>query len=331
MGVSAKFLRALSVMFASNTFSLRAGDHVTEEFPVITGLREGGVLSPLLFSLFISDMPASILCPFTCSEFHRYLVRDPELYGQPLPGLLYADDLILLTLTEDALRIRLSRLNKYAKQNSLTVNVKKSEVVVFGSSQASPTFTFGREHLPLRRSCKYLGIWFECSGTWSVLTKEVTARFNGATVVFFQLCRKLRLSRLDQIHKLARSLLFSVLYGAEFLTDLSVCVRLEQCFVRGVRRFFGLPNGVSNAAIRLLFPDVCFTTLILRRKFSLLLRSLTPSDTYFRPAVMYDREFLLYRHDTGFSFALRSWLAQLHLDRVFWSTAQCSYGSYGVQ
>jgi hypothetical protein len=262
-------------------------------------------------------MPASVLCPFTDGEFHRFLVRDPELHGNPLPGLLYADDLILLTLTEDALHIRLARLKKYARVNDLTVNVRKSEVVVFGVSNATPVFMFNGEHLPLRRSCKYLGIWFDWSGAWTVLSKEVTAKFNAATVVFFQLCRKLRLARLDQVYKLAQSLLFSVLYGTEFLTDLNVVIQLEQCFVKGVRGFYGLPNGVSNVAIRLLFPDFCLTTLILRRKFSLLLRALTPSDTYFRPAMLFDREFLLYRYNTGYSFVLRDWLGQLGLGHVF--------------
>jgi hypothetical protein len=324
LGVTTKFLRALSVMFSGNTFSLRAGDMVTTDYPVITGLREGGVLSPLLFSLFIADMSDTVLCPFTAQEFHRHLVRDPVLQGRPLPGLLYADDLILLTLTEGALRIRLTRLNRYARLNCLTVNVKKSEVVLFGSQCSSPVFTFNGEELPLRRSCKYLGIWFESSGFWSVLTKEVLAKFKAAVVVFFQLCRKLRLSRLDQVHRLSHSLLFSVLYGVEFLTSVSAAMQLEQCFYRGVRRFYGLPNGVSNTAIRLLFPNICVTTLILRRKFSLLLRSLRPSDTYFQSAVLFDRETLLYQHGMGYSFILRDWLSQLNLEHVFLSMDRTS-------
>ncbi len=274
MGIPRKFLRALGVMFSGNTFCLRAEDCVTEAFPVITGLREGGVLSPLLFSLFISDMEESVLCPFTEEEFARTLCRDPELHGTVIPGLLYADDLILFALSENALRLRLTRLKRYAISQSLTVNVKKSEIVVFGLSRPTFVFRFNGDDLPLRRSCKYLGIWFASSGSWAILQKELTAKFQAAVVSFFSLCRKLRISRLDHVHKLSQSLLFSVLYGAEFITDVSFVPCIENLFVRGVRKFYGLPNGVSNVAIRLLFPDVCVASLLLRNKFSLLLRAL---------------------------------------------------------
>jgi hypothetical protein len=83
-----------------------------------------------------------VLCLFTTREFHRALVRDPVLGGLPVPGLLYADDLIILTLTADALRC-LKRLKRYAQENCLTVNVKKSVVVVFGREHVETTFLFG--------------------------------------------------------------------------------------------------------------------------------------------------------------------------------------------
>jgi hypothetical protein len=65
---------------------------------MFTGLREGSVPSPLLFSLFISDISDEVIRPFGQGEF---LKRDPELNGVPIPGLLYADDLVLFCLTGD--------------------------------------------------------------------------------------------------------------------------------------------------------------------------------------------------------------------------------------
>ncbi len=249
MGVSAKFLDALCVMFEGNSFTLRADDQVTDSFPVITGLREGGVLSPLLFSLFISDMSVRVLRPFSVADFASSLSRDPELSGYPIPGLLYADDLILVALTENSLRIRLRYLAVYARENDLCVNVQKSEVVVFGSKSRDFCFKFAGEVLPVRSACKYLGIWFDSSGSSRLLQKEITAKFKAAVPTFFSLCRRLHMSRLDHVFKLASSLLFSILYGVEFLEDPSICFQLESLFFRGVRKFFGLPSGVSNLAI----------------------------------------------------------------------------------
>ncbi len=129
MGVSDKFRRCLCAIFYRNTFSIRSGDKVMHEFSVTTGLREGSVLSPLLFSLFISDVGSEVLRPFGRQEF---LKQDPCLNGVPIPGLLYADDLVIFCLTGDLLWERLRRLADYACDNQLTVNVSKCEVVVFG-------------------------------------------------------------------------------------------------------------------------------------------------------------------------------------------------------
>ena len=48
MGVSGRFLRFLKALYQDN--SCRVGDKLSEEFVVNTGLRQGCVLSPLLFS-----------------------------------------------------------------------------------------------------------------------------------------------------------------------------------------------------------------------------------------------------------------------------------------
>ncbi len=91
LGVSSRFRRSLNSIFTNNTFAIRQGSQVTSEFPVTTGLHEGSVLSPLLFILFMSNIKSSILHPFARAEFWK---KDPELNCVPVPGLLYADDLV---------------------------------------------------------------------------------------------------------------------------------------------------------------------------------------------------------------------------------------------
>ncbi len=91
-GVSSRFRRCINSTFVGNTFSIRSGAQVTREFPVTTGLHEGSVLSPLLFVLFMSDVGESVLRPFSRGDF---LKCDLSLNCIPVPGLLYADDLVL--------------------------------------------------------------------------------------------------------------------------------------------------------------------------------------------------------------------------------------------
>jgi hypothetical protein len=197
LGVSDKFRRGLCAIFHRNSFVIRSGNKVTEEFPVTTGLREGSVLSPLLFSLFISDITHNVLQPF---GRHDFLKRDPTLNGVPIPGLLYADDLVLFCLTGDNLRERLRRLADYACQNQLTVNVSKCEVVVFGGSRGGVgQFKYNNQAMPLRTSCKYLGVWLDADRTGRSLRNALFEKFRAATPVFFSLCRRMRIASLDRV------------------------------------------------------------------------------------------------------------------------------------
>ena len=55
-GVSGKFLVMLQALYLENSVEVKIGDKQSDHFPVNTGLRQGCVLSPLLFSLYINGL-----------------------------------------------------------------------------------------------------------------------------------------------------------------------------------------------------------------------------------------------------------------------------------
>jgi hypothetical protein len=313
MGVSPRFRRSLCSIFESNTFSLRSGEKVTKEFPMSTGLREGSVLSPLLFILFISDACDTVLRPFGRTD---YLQRDPCLNSIPVPGLFYADDLVLICLTADGLRERLRRLKRFAEDNCLVVNVSNCEVVVFGRGPVSFKFKFNKEYVPVRASCKYLGVWLDQTLNGRALSESIRHKFKAGVPVLFSLCRRLQLSRLDLVYRLANSLLFSLLYGVEFLLNLNVMRECERAWWAGVRSFYGLPNGVSGAFLQLLFPRFSLTARASEAKFRLLLRGTRTVDTLLPEAILCDRVVLFREHRRGFTQGLKEWAEQLGLSSI---------------
>jgi hypothetical protein len=219
----------------------------------------------------------------------------------PILGLLYADDLVLICLPGELLRERLRRLASYAAANDLTVNVAKCEIVVFGKQSGHGKFRFNSEIIPTRTSCKYLRVWLDADRSGRKLKNAIFEKFRAVTPVFFDLCRRMRISDLDSIFRLARALLFSLLYGAEFLFSLDISKRCEATWWRGVRMFFGLPNGVSNVSLSLLFPQFSLVHQVLLAKLSLSLKALRPLPTLFPEAAIFDRGVLLERHRVGFS------------------------------
>jgi hypothetical protein len=307
-GMSARFGRALHALFENNTFVLRFASGVTEEFRVNSGLREGSVLSPLLFSLFIADMERSVLQPFDPSVNFQF--QDFKVLGVPVPGLLYADDLIILARSQLALRKRLKRLESYVARNKLTVNVAKCEIVVFGGNQSDFSFRFLGEPVPVRTSCKYLGVSFGDRSGIGFHFGLFPSRFASSVTVFFQLMQKLQVSNLKLLARLSSSLLLSTLYGVEFASNSGLAADLSSSFRRGIRSFFGVPSRVSNDFLFMLFPDFCFDLFIAKRKLGYLRRMSEPTDTLAAAFFLADRTEDFPR-GFGFSSDLLAFLADL--------------------
>ncbi len=323
MGVSAKFRGCICAIFYKNTFALRAGTKVTREFPVTTGLREGSVLSPLLFSLFIADMTNDVLSPFD-----SFLQCDPSLNNVRIPGLLYADDLVLISLSADLLRTRLHRLADYAFRNKLTVNVSKCEVVCFGGGRVGHgSFRYNRQLIPVRTSVKYLGVWVDADRSGRSLCNSVLEKFRAGVPVFFGLCRRMRIAEIPRVYQLAQALLFSLLYGAEFVFDAEVIRRCEVAWWKGVRQFYGLPNGVSNSTLALLFPEFSLLHKVMLGKVSLMCRGLRALPTLLPEALIFDRGCLFPKHGVGFTQGLHDWGSLLGLTNAHLALDRAAFAS----
>ena len=127
--------------------------------PIISnlGLKQGCPLSPMLFNLYIDDI----------KEIYDDLCEPVTLQSTKLNHFLYADDLVILSLSKEGLQRCLDKTHIYAKTNLLTISVMKSKSIVFNGSGKflRDTFHIGDENIePVQEFC-YLGVDFKCSGT----------------------------------------------------------------------------------------------------------------------------------------------------------------------
>ena len=100
------------------------GDEQTEWFDLSTGVRQGCVMSPILFSLFINGLAKKINAETKGIKVGERRVR----------LLLYADDIVLLAESAKDLQKMLDIVTQYSRQWRFRVNPKKgkSEVMLFG-------------------------------------------------------------------------------------------------------------------------------------------------------------------------------------------------------
>jgi hypothetical protein len=110
-------IRILANMYTSNFVCISWGGTTTDYFSVINGVKQGAVLSPVLYCVYIDDL----LLLLSRAGVGCYI-------GQHFVGALaYADDLVIIAPTASALRRLLVLCESYAREYCISFNALKSK------------------------------------------------------------------------------------------------------------------------------------------------------------------------------------------------------------
>ena len=153
IGVSTKLLNMLKAMYKSVRASVRWNGIISEPFDCPKGLKQGCILSPLLFSLLIDEVAAYIYS----KGMHgiQILSNAKEIFC-----LLFADDVALLATSPHGLQNQLNNLATKSKELGLTVNLKKTKIMVFrkgGFLGKNERWHYEGNKLEVVNKFKYLG------------------------------------------------------------------------------------------------------------------------------------------------------------------------------
>lgn len=131
------------------------------------GVCQGGILSPLIFILYIRRLNI--------------------ILGPQVKNLQFADDLVVyasgsnLSQTVQIINDALVNLYKYFSYLDLSVNQSKSKVVVFGKQCHNMlNVQYNNCALPISPEVKFLGVLFTYNLTWNNYIKQIISKANKA-------------------------------------------------------------------------------------------------------------------------------------------------------
>ena len=144
------------------------GDCLSSSFRSYVSLRQGDTLSPNLFNIYINDLL-------------NYIQVDkdtPYMKDKIVNCLLYADDLVLLSQSEEGLQKSVDGLNRFCKEWKLTVNMDKTKIVVFNKAGKLVQTNVKLKNVKIGDSkvYKYLGIQFTSSGKFGPAKNDLLQR-----------------------------------------------------------------------------------------------------------------------------------------------------------
>ena len=160
-GVGGKLLNAIKSMYVDSEACVRINGMEGEWFKVNSGVRQGCVMSPWLFNLYMDGVIKELLMGMEM-EGVKMKMNGAEW---KVPCLLYADDLVLCGESEESLSRLVERFGRICKRRGLKVNVDKSKVMVIGKERTPCRILLDGEQLEQVSEFKYLGYMLDERGT----------------------------------------------------------------------------------------------------------------------------------------------------------------------
>ena len=188
---------------------------------IVCGVPQGSILGPLLFNLYINDLPNASL----------FSVR------------LFADDACLLYTNKDPIIVEktvnqhLKHINNWLKINKLSINYTKTNFKIFSRSKIDFKFNIQMEGNKIEqvKEVRYLGVYLDHKLKWNKHIEIIKSKLCRASYVLSKLRHYVDLGTLKMVYY---SLVYPHLnycvsaWGGVCKTNLQPIVRLQKKILR---------------------------------------------------------------------------------------------------
>ena len=114
-------MKLLREMYENNQMYVKLTSGLTQPFITTVGVKQGCVLSPLIFNLFITDLPDHF-----DDQCDPVIINDHKVQA-----LMFSDDVMVLSQSASGLKRAIKITVDYFKCINLSINFSKTQVMIF--------------------------------------------------------------------------------------------------------------------------------------------------------------------------------------------------------
>ncbi|GAB1603816.1 hypothetical protein Ahia01_000662900, partial [Argonauta hians] len=254
LGCPPRFLDMIVQLHQGKLGQIRLNGDLSDPFPIANGVKQGCVLAPSLFSIFmmleqamegIEDDEGTVFIRYRLDgdlfNFRRLQAHSKTLQ-HAFRDLLYADDAAIVAHSESSLQLLISRFAEAAQLFGLEVSLSKTVVLhqpAPGEVYHPPHITINGSVLRVVQQFCYLGSTITSNAK---IDKELDSRLAKGNSAFGRLRGRVwnnrHLRRRTKIHVYRAVVLSNLLYGSEYWVTyrrhLKVLERFHQRCLRSI-------------------------------------------------------------------------------------------------
>jgi exonuclease III len=272
-----EFILMLKLWYTNCSAQIRWGNALSASFKVMAGVRQGGVLSPILFAVYID---------FLITELKKSKFG-VKVFGHYMGCILYADDILLIASSRAEMQKMLVICVQCMEKLDMKFNADKSMCIRFGKRFAKPyqALTLGQEELKNVSDARYLGVTFKAG---VCLRFDFCKVKNGFYKAFNKILHKCNFASselicLFLIQKMCIPIL-TYAYEVITLTKSDLC-KLENIVNYCVKRIFCVTDNLNVQTIRLATGIMELKDVCKRRRIQFLIK-LSRKDFTFREFII---------------------------------------------
>ena len=262
-GINAKLVKLLAFWYSKQEVTVVWNNVQSNSFTVGNGTKQGGVLSPYLFTRYIRDL----LCAVASSRFGcRVGNMSANIFA-------YADDIVLLAPSWHALQLLIYIVEKFCTLLDIMCNTKKTVCMIFSPkdthkiiSHCFPAFTMSGSLLQFVDEFKYLG---HCITDTLKDDDDIKREIRNMYIRTNMLIRRFGNCSLNVKLRLFRSYCIC-LYGVALWSTYSASTlqQFKYCYHKCIKMFFGYDKYHSVTAVLLETRLPSFDTVMSNYRYS---------------------------------------------------------------